>query len=82
MPCPEAFPLSFRKAHLDANIIHTINKKRKVRFLQAVEKVLPSKDSEGRIVGKGTVRVPFPLNQQYFNAVKMFAACQKSGPLF
>ena len=27
---------------------------------QAVEKSFRRKDSEGRIVGKGTVRVPFP----------------------
>jgi len=27
---------------------------------QAVEKSFRPKDSEGRIVGKGTVRVPFP----------------------
>jgi len=43
------------------------------------KKPFQPENSEGRIVGKGTVRVPFPLNQQHFNAVKMFAACQKSG---
>ena len=41
------------------------------------KKPFQPKGSEGGIVGKGTIRVPFFLNQQHFNAVKMFRLSKK-----